>query len=179
MFNTGSQDKLITYQYDALSNVISTTATCPSTCTQTTLEERTVYDTVGRPTQQIVENGATDLVTVTRYDQAGNPVAVTDPRGTANPAAPLAAYTTTTRYDVLGRPHERVEPAVQTDTITGSGGGGGGSPMVTTLVSKGFDSGVAGFVSAANVTLAHTTAQARTGAGSLQATLTGGLVGVL
>lgn len=117
LYNTGSTDRLVTYHYDPNGSGTSRTVSCVSTCSLTTLEERAVLDAVGRPVQQIVENGTTDLVTVTRYDQAGNPVAVTDPRGTANPAAPLAAFTTTTRYDVLGRVRQTVAPSTVVDVF--------------------------------------------------------------
>ena len=115
MLNTESTDRRIRYRYDPNGNVTSRTVECVTACALTTLEERTVFDSAGRPVQQIVENGAVDLVTVTRYDQAGNPVAVTDPRGTANPASPLAAFTVVTRYDVLGRVRQTVAPSVAID----------------------------------------------------------------
>ena len=113
--NTGSQDRLITYRYDPNDNITSRIVTCHLSCSLAAIEERTVFDPHGRPVQQIVENGASDLVTVTRYDQAGNPVAFTDPRGTANPSSPLAAFTTVTRYDLLGRVTSTIAPSVIVD----------------------------------------------------------------
>ena len=113
--NTGSQDRKTTTHYNPVSSITSQIVSCPTACSLSQPENRTVYDSIGRPVQQIIENGSNDLITVTQYDQAGNAVRVTDPRGTANPASPLAAYTVTSKYDFLGRVSQVTSPSVNID----------------------------------------------------------------
>ncbi len=88
------------YTYDAGGSVLTETRT-GSGGTRT---ERVTYqrNVVGDVVQQIVENGAEDLVTTYEIDDRGLVTAQTSPRGNVTGADP-AAHTTTLTYDVLGR----------------------------------------------------------------------------
>jgi RHS repeat-associated protein len=114
--NTGSLSRRVTYAYDPVGNITSKRVVCVDSCSVPSLEERYEYDSAGRVIRRTVENGSTDLVTATRYDQLGNAVAVTDPRGMADPARPAPEYTTVTGYDVLGRVSSITYPPVVTES---------------------------------------------------------------
>ena len=114
--NTGSLTRRVTYSYDPIGSVTTKRVMCVEACTVPSLEERNDYDSAGRLIRRTVENGTNDLVTATRYDQLGNPVAVTDPRGTGDPARPAPEYTTVTAYDVLGRVSAITYPPVTTES---------------------------------------------------------------
>lgn len=74
------------------------------------------YDPAGRQTTIAVHNASVDTYTTTQtFDQRGLLTASTDPRGTVAGADP-AAFTTSYRYDELGRPNGTTEPPVAAET---------------------------------------------------------------
>ncbi|MFD7414440.1 RHS repeat-associated core domain-containing protein [Kitasatospora purpeofusca] len=80
------------------------------------------YDAAGRLVRTIVHNDATaDLVTAYVRDARGQPLAVTDPRGMPTAGStPDPAFTTTHRYDALGRPAATTGPQVKAEDGTGT-----------------------------------------------------------
>lgn len=112
VLDPGGLKRTTAYRYDMAGNPVQVTRTGAGG--GRTEIVRYEYNKLGKPTKEIVENGATDLVSTVEYDARGLPVAVTDPRGNAD-GATAADYTTTLRYDVLGRLIERIEPPVRVD----------------------------------------------------------------
>ncbi|MEK2490239.1 RHS repeat-associated core domain-containing protein [Kitasatospora purpeofusca] len=80
------------------------------------------YDPVGRQVRRTVHNDATaDLVTAYTRDARGQPLTVTDPRGMPTAGAtPDPAFTTTRRYDALGRLAATTGPQVKAEDGTGA-----------------------------------------------------------
>ncbi|GAA3098348.1 hypothetical protein GCM10017600_73480 [Streptosporangium carneum] len=95
------------FTYDAVGNITRETFTGADT-TRTEVTDY-VYNALNQVTRQTVENGADDLVTTWTYDDRGLLTATTDPRGNAS-GATAADFTTTTRYDLVGRPVESKAP---------------------------------------------------------------------
>jgi RHS repeat-associated protein len=106
-----SRDRVTTYAYDGSTDRVASETRTDSV---QTIQTRSVYDALGRPTQSIVENGASDLITVVGYDERGLPVTVTDPRNNV----------TTTSFDLLGRSWKVTNPTATVETF-------GAAPAVT------------------------------------------------
>ncbi|GAA3179460.1 LamG-like jellyroll fold domain-containing protein [Nonomuraea roseoviolacea] len=100
------------FAYDANGNVLRKTLTGAGTSRAEVTEY--VYDKMNLATKTTVENGADDLVSTSDYDDRGLVVAATDPRGNAT-GADKAAFTSTLRYDAMGRLVEATGPQVKVD----------------------------------------------------------------
>ncbi|MEU6712358.1 LamG-like jellyroll fold domain-containing protein, partial [Nonomuraea sp. NPDC046802] len=100
------------FVYDASDNVVKTTRTAGGTGRAEVTEF--AYNKVNQATKTTVENGAVDLVSTVTYDDRGLAVASTEPRGNAD-GADKDDFTTTTRYDALGRQVEVSGPQVKVD----------------------------------------------------------------
>ncbi|MBA9007274.1 DNRLRE domain-containing protein [Thermomonospora cellulosilytica] len=96
--------------YDAADNVSSRRASAAGT-TRTELVEY-AYDVDDNPIRETVEVDGEDLVTTRTYDQYGNLLSETTPRGNAAGADP-AAYTTTFGYDTAGNLIKVTRPPVE------------------------------------------------------------------
>lgn len=124
------------YVYDAASRLTSTTLDTAKLARKTayvydangltTKEIRTgadssrqeiieyAYNAARLKTRQTIENGDQDLITTWTVDDRGLVTAMTDPRGNAA-GANAADFTTTSRYDTIGRLIETKAPTVQVD----------------------------------------------------------------
>ncbi|MFA1551734.1 LamG-like jellyroll fold domain-containing protein [Actinomadura chokoriensis] len=110
----------ISYQYDVAGNVTQETKTgSPSNvpwATPVTNETTSyVYDTPGRVTQQVVNEGNISHITSFTYDERDLMTSVTDPRGNLD-GADKSAYTTTYRYDEIGRQIAVTSPPVAAES---------------------------------------------------------------
>ncbi|MEU7167301.1 LamG-like jellyroll fold domain-containing protein [Streptomyces morookaense] len=76
--------------------------------------QRFTYDKAGNALTRTVDDGAHPRTTTYAYDQRGLRIAATTPRGIGD-GANGQAYTTTYRYDPLGRPVEQDAPQVQAE----------------------------------------------------------------
>ncbi|MFI0366733.1 DNA/RNA non-specific endonuclease [Actinomadura sp. 1N219] len=117
-----------TYRYDAGGNVTrETVGGAPSNVPwPTPVDGETTdytYDTPGRVTARTVTDGTTSQITSFAYDQRDLLTSATDPRGNAV-GADKPAYTTTYRYDEIGRQIAVASPPVATES--------GGNPPTTT-----------------------------------------------
>ncbi|WP_344584685.1 LamG-like jellyroll fold domain-containing protein [Nonomuraea roseoviolacea] len=100
------------FVYDANGNVLRKTLTGADTTRAEVTEY--VYDKMNLVTKTTVENGTDDLVSTSEYDDRGLTVANTDPRGNAA-GADKDAFTSTLRYDALGRLVESTSAKVKVD----------------------------------------------------------------
>ncbi|WP_449060995.1 DUF6531 domain-containing protein [Planomonospora algeriensis] len=115
--------RTVTFGYDKGNNLTQQTATgAAGGRSQVTY----AYNAAGQVTRQTVNNGDDDLVTTWEYDDRGLLVKQTDPRGNAS-GATAADFTTTMRYDLLGRRVETTAPQV---TIEKNGTATQGRPSV-------------------------------------------------
>jgi RHS repeat-associated protein len=111
-FDPAGLKRKTAYEYDLANHPIKVTNTAG---TDPRAEITTyAYNAAGVLTRQTVENGDADLVTAWTVDDRGLTTAITDPRGNAD-GATAADYTTTNRYDALGRLIEIKAPSVQID----------------------------------------------------------------
>ncbi|SEH01782.1 RHS repeat-associated core domain-containing protein [Nonomuraea solani] len=90
------------------------------------------YNASGIKTRQTIENGAQDLTTTWTVDDRGLTTAIIDPRGNAD-GATAADFTTSNRYDALGRLIESTAPSVQVDKA------GAGPVTVRPIIRRGYD----------------------------------------
>ncbi|MFH9554498.1 LamG-like jellyroll fold domain-containing protein [Streptomyces sp. NPDC017435] len=104
-------NRTATYTYDGDDRVKEQTQAISGTKKLTTTSE---YDPAGNVTKQTVTDGTTTHITTGTYDDRGLPLTSVSPRGNVTGADP-AAYTTTYRYDALGRPVQQTAPAVQSE----------------------------------------------------------------
>ncbi|NUW30914.1 hypothetical protein HTZ77_05710 [Nonomuraea sp. SMC257] len=111
-FSPGGLDRKTAFVYDANGNVLRKTLTGAGTSRAEVSEF--VYDKMNLVTKTTVENGADDLISTSDYDDRSLVVATTDPRGNAT-GADKAAFTSTLRYDALGRLVEATGPQVKVD----------------------------------------------------------------
>ncbi|GGO83687.1 hypothetical protein GCM10012289_77670 [Nonomuraea cavernae] len=111
-FDPGVLDRKTAYVYDANGNVTKSTRTSAGTARTEVAEY--AYNKVNQVTRTTVENGAVDLVSTSVYDDRGLLTASTDPRGNTNGVDP-EDFTSTMRYDLLGRLVEVIAPEVQVD----------------------------------------------------------------
>ncbi|MGP4021731.1 LamG-like jellyroll fold domain-containing protein [Actinomadura sp. 3N407] len=124
----GGVSRSITYRYDVGGNITQETVNgAPSNVPWATPAggETTAYtyDTPGRVTRRIVDDGSTSLITAFTYDQRDLLTSVTDPRGNVD-GADKPAYTTTFGYDETGRQIAVTSPPVATES-------GGNTPSTT------------------------------------------------
>ncbi|MEU8621491.1 LamG-like jellyroll fold domain-containing protein [Streptomyces sp. NPDC048623] len=96
------------YVYDKDDRLTDTTRHVSVTESQT---EHVTYDQAGNTTTAALTSGSITITTRNTYDRRGLLLTSTSPRGT-KPGADPAAYTTTYRYDALGRLVEQAAPAV-------------------------------------------------------------------
>ncbi|WP_433517711.1 RHS repeat-associated core domain-containing protein [Nonomuraea sp. CA-143628] len=111
-FDPSSLARKTAFVYDANGNVLKSTRTGTGSTRAEVTEY--AYNKVNQPNKTTVENGDQDLVSTTTYDERGLAVASTDPRGNAT-GANAADFTTTMRYDALGRLIEASGPQVKVE----------------------------------------------------------------
>ncbi|MEU3086606.1 LamG-like jellyroll fold domain-containing protein [Streptomyces massasporeus] len=104
-------NRTTTYAYDADDRVKEQTRTISGTKKLTTSAK---YDPAGNLTEQTVTDGTTTHTTTGTYDDRGLPLTTVSPRGNVA-GADASAYTTTYRYDALGRLVQQTAPAVQAE----------------------------------------------------------------
>ncbi|WP_265867095.1 LamG-like jellyroll fold domain-containing protein [Streptomyces sp. SKN60] len=105
-------NRSVDYVYDKDDRLTDTTRYVSATESQT---EHVTYDQAGNVTTAALTSGATTITTRNTYDQRGLLLSSTSPRGTKTGADP-ATYTTTYRYDALGRLVGESSPTVTTET---------------------------------------------------------------
>ncbi|MFI7151850.1 RHS repeat-associated core domain-containing protein [Nonomuraea sp. NPDC050022] len=111
-FDPANLARKTAFVYDANGNVLKSTRTGAGSTRAEVTEY--AYNKVNQVTKTTVENGDQDLVSTTTYDDRGLAVASTDPRGNAS-GANAADFTSTMRYDALGRLIEVSGPQVKVD----------------------------------------------------------------
>ncbi|MCA2220564.1 RHS repeat domain-containing protein [Nonomuraea aurantiaca] len=111
-FDPSSLARKTAFVYDANGNVLKSTRTGAGSTRAEVTEY--AYNKVNQPNKTTVENGDQDLVSTTTYDERGLAVASIDPRGNATDAN-AADFTTTMRYDALGRLIEASGPKVKVE----------------------------------------------------------------
>ncbi|WP_433517715.1 polymorphic toxin-type HINT domain-containing protein [Nonomuraea sp. CA-143628] len=111
-FDPDGLNRTTAFVYDANDNPLKATRTGAGS-TRTEVTEYT-YNKVNQVTKSIVENGSVDLVASIDFDDRGLVTASTDPRGNAE-GATKDEFTTTMRYDALGRLVEASGPQVKVD----------------------------------------------------------------
>ncbi|WP_157250742.1 LamG-like jellyroll fold domain-containing protein [Nonomuraea typhae] len=99
------------FTYDANGNALKATSTGIGARAEV---KEFAYNKVNQVTRETVENGDQDLVSTLTYDDRGLVTGLTDPRGNAAGAS-AADFTTTMRYDALGRLVEAAGPQVAVD----------------------------------------------------------------
>ncbi|MGW0576254.1 LamG-like jellyroll fold domain-containing protein [Streptomyces sp. NPDC002920] len=104
-------NRITAYTYDGDDRVKEETQTISAGKKLTATSE---YDAEGNVTRQTLTDGTTTHITTATYDDRGLPLTTVTPRGKVSGADP-AAYTTTNRYDALGRPVQQTAPAVQAE----------------------------------------------------------------
>ncbi|MFI9561460.1 polymorphic toxin-type HINT domain-containing protein [Nonomuraea endophytica] len=119
-FDPAKLKRKAVFAYDANGNVVKTTRTGAGSTRAESTEH--VYNKDNLPTRETVENGDADLVSVLSYDDRGLVTAMIDPRGNVAGAS-AADFTTTMRYDALGRLVEAVGPQVAVDKAGSSTNG--------------------------------------------------------
>ncbi|MEV1143136.1 LamG-like jellyroll fold domain-containing protein [Micromonospora sp. NPDC049799] len=113
-----------TFAHDPNGNVTRTTRTgnasnLPWLVAAATETVEYTYDNAGNQTVEKVIAGTETRVTSYTYDQRGLRTSVTDPRGNVT-GANKAAFTSTFRYDELGRPVGATGPAVSAESNGGA-----------------------------------------------------------
>ncbi|MEV5513909.1 LamG-like jellyroll fold domain-containing protein [Streptomyces flaveolus] len=111
VLDPGGLNRGSTFTYDADDRVKQATQSITGDKKLTTTSE---YDAAGNPIKQTVTDGTTTHTTTTTYDDRGLPLTTVSPRGNV-PGADPAAFTTSYRYDALGRLVQETAPAVQTE----------------------------------------------------------------
>ncbi|MEU2263648.1 LamG-like jellyroll fold domain-containing protein [Streptomyces sp. NPDC019645] len=105
-------NRLTTYDYDGDDRIIQQTQTIDPSGKK--LTATTDYDAAGNPTKSTLSDGSSTRITTQTYDDRGLVTSRVSPRGNDSGANP-AAFTTTLRYDELGRLVEATAPPVQTE----------------------------------------------------------------
>nr|WP_275888150.1 RHS repeat-associated core domain-containing protein [Nonomuraea lactucae] len=111
-FDPGALNRKTAFVYDANGNVLRSTLTGAGTPRAEVTES--AYNKVNQATKTTVENGDQDLISTYSYDDRGLVTATTDPRGNAS-GATASDFTSTLRYDLLGRLIEVKAPQVAVD----------------------------------------------------------------
>ncbi|MFJ9656992.1 LamG-like jellyroll fold domain-containing protein [Streptomyces griseoflavus] len=111
IFDPGGLNRTGTYAYDADDRITQQTQSVTGDKKLTTTAE---YDAAGNITKETVTDGTSTHTTTQTYDDRGLPLTSVSPRGN-NPGADPAAYTSTYRYDALGRLVEESAPEVQAE----------------------------------------------------------------
>ncbi|MFD9950069.1 polymorphic toxin-type HINT domain-containing protein [Nonomuraea sp. NPDC059023] len=119
-FDPAKLKRKTVFTYDANGNVVKTSRSGAGSTRAESTEH--VYNKDNKPTRETVENGDVDLVSTLTYDDRGLVTAMTDPRGNVAGAS-AADFTTTMRYDALGRLVEAVGPQVAVDKAGSSTNG--------------------------------------------------------
>ncbi len=124
VLDPGGLARLTTYAYDGDDRIREQTEAITAGRKLTTTSE---YDAAGNVTRQSVTDGTSTHTTTSTYDDRGLPLTSVSPRGNITGADP-AAFTTSYRYDALGRPVQETAPAV---TVEENGAAGGTATPVT------------------------------------------------
>ncbi|MGW0313313.1 LamG-like jellyroll fold domain-containing protein [Streptomyces flavidovirens] len=105
-------NRALTYGYDGDNRVTEQSRTIDTSGKK--LTTTTKYDAAGNPTRNTLTDGSGTRAATKAYDDRGLVISTVDPRGTVT-GADAAAYTTTNRYDALGRLVEQTAPSVQAE----------------------------------------------------------------
>ncbi|NDK25309.1 DNRLRE domain-containing protein [Streptomyces sp. TR1341] len=111
VLDPGGLNRTTGYTYDGDDRVKEQTRSITG---DTKLTESFEYDAAGDLTKQTVTDGTTTHTTTHTYDDRGLPLTTVTPRGN-EPGADPSAFTTTYRYDELGRQVSQSAPAVQAE----------------------------------------------------------------
>ncbi|MFC9076742.1 LamG-like jellyroll fold domain-containing protein [Streptomyces sp. NPDC057062] len=111
VFDPGGLARTTTLAYDRDNRVKQQTQSIGSNKTMTVSAE---YDSAGNITKQTATDGTTTHIATGTYDDRGLPLTAVSPRGNAT-GANASAYTTTYRYDALGRLVQETSPSVSVE----------------------------------------------------------------
>ncbi|MFJ9121900.1 LamG-like jellyroll fold domain-containing protein [Streptomyces sp. NPDC102394] len=111
VFDPGGLARTTTLAYDGDDRVKQQTQSISSGKTLTVSSE---YDNAGNVTKQTATDGTTTHITTGTYDDRGLPLTAVSPRGNVT-GADADTYTTTYRYDALGRLVQKTSPSVSVE----------------------------------------------------------------
>ncbi len=111
VLDPGGLNRVSTFAYDGDDRITEQTQSVTADKKVTTTAE---YDAPGNITKETVTDGTTTHTITQTYDDRGLPLTTVSPRGNAAGADP-AAYTSTYRYDELGRLVEESGPEVEAE----------------------------------------------------------------
>ncbi|UUU25524.1 LamG-like jellyroll fold domain-containing protein [Streptomyces sp. DSM 40750] len=111
VLDPGGLDRVTTLAYDGDDRVEQQTQTIAGDKKLTTTSE---YDPAGNVKKRTVTDGASTHITTHTYDRRGLQLTSVSPRGNAS-GATASAFTTTYRYDELGRLVQETAPQVQAE----------------------------------------------------------------
>ncbi|MBG0831639.1 hypothetical protein HS041_28315 [Planomonospora sp. ID67723] len=123
-FDSAELRRKTAYTHDAVGNI--TTEAFTGTDSNRVESTNYAYNALGQVIRQSIDNGDTDLTSIWTYDERGLLVKQTDPRGNAD-GAEAGDFTTTMRYDLVGRLVESTAPQVK---IEKNGSATAGRPTV-------------------------------------------------
>ncbi|WP_434099529.1 LamG-like jellyroll fold domain-containing protein [Streptomyces sviceus] len=113
VLDPGGLNRTSTFAYDADNRVKQQMQTISSDGSKK-LTVSSEYDAAGNVTKQTTTDGTSSHTTTSTYDDRGLPLTTVTPRGNVT-GADASAYTTTYRYDALGRLVQQTSPAVQVE----------------------------------------------------------------
>nr|WP_308050354.1 LamG-like jellyroll fold domain-containing protein [Streptomyces sp. TRM72054] len=116
VLDPGGLNRTSTYAYDGDDRVKEQTQSITADRKLTTTF---YYDAAGNVTKETVTDGTSTHTTTHTYDDRGLPLTTVSPRGNVT-GADASAYTTTYRYDALGRLVQDTAPAVQAEENGGA-----------------------------------------------------------
>ncbi|WEO95811.1 LamG-like jellyroll fold domain-containing protein [Streptomyces sp. FXJ1.172] len=116
VFDPNGLNRVSTFGYDGDDRVKQQTRSITGAASLTVSSE---YDAAGDATKQTVTDGTTTHITTHTYDDRGLPLTTVTPRGN-EPGADASAFTTTNRYDELGRLVAQTAPAVAAEENGGA-----------------------------------------------------------
>ncbi|MFE2064059.1 LamG-like jellyroll fold domain-containing protein [Streptomyces sp. NPDC059467] len=116
ILDPGGLARTTTLDYDGDDRVRQQTQSISSGKSLTVSSE---YDSAGNITKQTAADGTTTHITTGTYDDRGLPLTAVSPRGNVT-GADAGAYTTTYRYDALGRPVQETSPSVSVEENGGT-----------------------------------------------------------
>ncbi|WP_346770308.1 RHS repeat-associated core domain-containing protein [Streptomyces sp. Z423-1] len=116
VLDPGGLNRTSTYAYDGDDRVKEQTQSITADRKLTTTF---YYDAAGNVTKETVTDGTSTHTTTHTYDDRGLPLTTVSPRGNVT-GADASAYTTTYRYDALGRLVQGTAPAVQAEENGGA-----------------------------------------------------------